>query len=230
MPLQLPSHDPQPLPAGLYATDAFHRRPLLMVNGDVVRSWNEAHALHGPARLSDVNPAYVAALINGNYNAEGAPYKRIKRLPRAHYVCIGPGGMVESHAYDPLAGGAASMNPEALHQFLRQGLIDHVRQDLAGHDGLIGCEHSSGLDSNAVLGALVYGVGVEPERIHTWSQEGGGEATPLQAFRPFYRLVPTHCHRYEPGDATGKLVEDQLKQELGIFGAPAQIGGYPKQS
>ena len=60
MPLQLPSSDPQPLPAGLYATDAFHRHPLLMVDGDVVRSWNEAHALHGPARLSDVNPAYVA--------------------------------------------------------------------------------------------------------------------------------------------------------------------------
>ena len=89
MPLQLPSRDPQPLPPGLYATDAFHRHPLLMVDGDVVRSWNEAHALHGPARLSDVNPGYVAALISGNYNAEGSPYRRIRRLPRAHYVHVG---------------------------------------------------------------------------------------------------------------------------------------------
>ena len=52
MPLELPSIDPQPLPPGLYATDAFHRRPLLMVDCDVVRNWNEAHALHGPARLA----------------------------------------------------------------------------------------------------------------------------------------------------------------------------------
>ena len=159
-----------------------------MVDGDVVRSWNEAHALHGPARLSDVNPGYVAALISGNYSAEGSPYRRIKRLPRAHFVHVGADGMVDSHAYDPLAGGAASMEPEALHRFLRQGLIDHMQKDLAGHDGVIGCEHSSGLDSNAVLGALIHGMGVDPARIHTWSQEGGGEGIPLQNFRPFHRL------------------------------------------
>ena len=228
MPLQLPSRDPQPLTPGLYATDAFHRHPLLMVDGDVVRSWNEAHALHGPARLSDVNPAYVAALISGNYNAEVAPYSRIRRLPRAHYVRVGLDGMVDSHAYDPLAGGAASMEPEALHQFLRQGLLDHVQQDLIGHDGAIGCEHSSGLDSNAVLGALIHGVGVEPGRIHTWSQEGGGEGIPLQDFRPFHRLRPTQCHRFEPGCATGKPSRDQLQQQLAVFGAPAQLGGNPQ--
>ena len=228
MPLQLPSRDPQPLPPGLYATDAFHRHPLLMVDGDVVRSWNEAHALHGPARLSDINPAYVAALISGNYNAEIAPYLRIRRLPRAHYVRVGRDRMVESHAYDPLAGGAAPMEPEALHQFLRQGLLDHVQQDLIGHDGAIGCEHSSGLDSNAVLGALVHGLGVEPGRIHTWSLEGGGESIPLQNFRPFHGLRPTQCHRFEPGCATDKPSRDELKQQLTVFGAPAQLGGNPQ--
>ena len=137
--------------------------------------------------------------------------------------------MVDSHAYDPLAGGAASMEPEALHRFLRQGLLDHVQQDLIGHDGAIGCEHSSGLDSNAVLGALVHGVGVEPARIHTWSQEGGGEGIPLQDFRPFHRLRPTQCHRFEPGCATGKPSRDQLQQQLAVFGAPAQLGGTPRQ-
>ena len=228
MPLQLPSRDPQPLPPGLYATDAFLRHPLLMVDGNVVRSWNEAHALHGPARLNDVNPAYVAALISGNYNAEVAPYSRIRRLPRAHYVRVGPDGMVDSHAYDPLAGGAAPMEPEALHQFLRQGLLDHVQQDLIGHDGAIGCEHSSGLDSNAVLGALVHGLSVDPARIHTWSQEGGGEGIPLQDFRPFHRLRETQCHRIKHSDTTGKPSRDQLQQQLAVFGAPAQIGGNPQ--
>ena len=228
MPLQLPSTDPQPLAPGLYATDAFHRRPLFEVNGHVVRSWNEAHALHGPAGLEDVNPAYVAALISGNHNAEASPYERIKRLPRAHHVRVGSDGTVQSHAYDPLAGGAAAMEPGALHQFLRQGLIDHVKQALAGHEGAIGCEHSSGLDSNAVLGALVHGVGVEPERIHTWSNEGGGEGAPLQNFRPFHRLDPLQCHRFEAAEAAGEAGHEVFQQQLAAFGAPAQIGGNPR--
>jgi hypothetical protein len=227
MALHLPSTDPQPLAAGLYRTDAFHRQPLFAVGSEVVRSWTEAHALHGDARPEDVNPAYVAALISGNHSAEEAPYTRIRRLPRAQHVLVGSDGAVHASAYDPLAGGATAMEPETLHQFLRQGLVDHVKQAVDGHHGEIGCEHSSGLDSNAVLGALVHGVGVAPERLHTWSQEGGGEGAPLQQFRPFHRLKPEQCHRFEPGDAEGETGIDLLQQQLNVFGAPAQIGGNP---
>jgi asparagine synthetase B (glutamine-hydrolysing) len=228
MALHLPSTDPQPLAAGLYRTDAFHRQPLFAVGSEVVRSWSEAHALHGDARPGDVNPAYVAALISGNNSAEAAPYIRIRRLPRAHHVLVGSDGVVHASAYDPLAGGATAMEPETLHQFLRQGLVDHVQQAVDGHRGAIGCEHSSGLDSNAVLGALVHGVGVAPERLHTWSQEGGGEGAPLQQFRPFHRLLPQQCHRFEPGDGEGEPGIDLLQQQLAVFGAPAQIGGNPR--
>ena len=228
MPLPLPSTDPQPLAAGLYRTDAFHRQPLFAVGSEVVRSWTEAHALHGDARPDDVNPAYVAALISGNHNAAAAPYTRIRRLPRAQHVLVGSDGAVHTSAYDPLAGGATAMEPETLHQFLRQGLVDHVQQAVDGHHGVIGCEHSSGLDSNAVLGALVHGVGVAPERLHTWSQEGGGEGAPLQQFRPFHRLLPEQCHRFEPGNGEGELGIDLLQQQLNVFGAPAQIGGNPQ--
>ena len=225
MALHLPSTDPQPLAAGLYQTDAFHRQPLFAVGSELVRSWTEAHALHGDARPADVNPAYVAALISGNHSAEAAPYTRIRRLPRAHQVLVGRDGAVHASAYDPLAGGAAAMEPEALHQFLRQGLVDHVQRALQGHEGAIGCEHSSGLDSNAVLGGLVHGLGVEPQRLHTLSQEGGGEGAPLQTFRPFHRLLPEQCHRFEPGDAEGEPGIDLRQQQLNVFGAPAQIGG-----
>ena len=225
MPLLLPSTDPQPLAPGLYATDAFHRRPLFAVNGQVVCSWNEAHALHGPARLEDINPAYVAALISGNHNAGVAPYKRIQRLPRAHHVRVGSDGTVQTHGYDPLAGGASAMDADSLHQFLRQGLIDHLERTLEGHAGAIGCEHSSGLDSNAVLGGLVHGVGVAPGRIHTWSREEGGEGSPLLTFRPFHRLKPEQCHRFEPADTGGESTLDFDQQQLAVFGAPAQIGG-----
>ncbi len=228
MALHLPSTDPQPLAAGLYRTDAFHRQPLFAVGSEVVRSWTEAHALHGPAGIEDVNPAYVAALISGNHSAAAAPYTRIRRLLRAQHVLVGSDGAVHASPYDPLAGGATAMEPETLHQFLRQGLVDHVQQAVDGHNGAIGCEHSSGLDSNAVLGALVHGVGVAPERLHTWSQEGGGEGAPLQQFRPFHRLLPEQCHRFEPGNGEGELGIDLLQQQLAVFGAPAQIGGNPQ--
>jgi hypothetical protein len=234
MPLPLPCRDPQPLAAGLYRTDAFHRQPLFAVEpaqqgqpAPVVRSWPEAHALHGPAGISDVNPAYVAALMSGNHNAQVAPYRRIRRLPRAHQVLIAADGQLRSSAYDPLAGGAEPMAAEHLHSVLRQGLLDHVKRALQGHGGAIGCEHSSGLDSNAVLGALVHGLGLAPERLHTWSQEGGGEGAPLQQFRPFHKLLPQQCLRFAPGDLQPQQADDPLLRQLAVFGAPAQIGGNP---
>lgn len=228
MPLQLPCTDPQPLAAGLYATDAFHRRPLFAVDGRVVRSWSEAHALHGPARLEDVNPVYVAALISGNHNAEAAPYTRIRRLPRAHHVHVSGDGTVQTSAYDPLAGGAGPMDPETLHAFLRQGLLDHISQALEGREGPLACEHSSGLDSNAVLGALRHGLGVPAERIHTWSNENGGEREPLEVFRPFHALLPEQCISSDILKAEGRPDQNQHNaQQLAVFGAPAQIGGLP---
>lgn len=229
MPLPLPSSDPQPLPPGLQRSDAFHRQPLFSVGAHVVRSWNEAHALHGPASPANVNPAYVAALISGNHNAEAAPYQRIRRLPRAHQVRIASDGSLQGQAYDPLAEGAGPMAAEALHTFLRQGLLEHVQRTLADHSGPIGCEHSSGLDSNAVLGALVHGLNLPTERLHTWSNEAGGEGEPLQRFRPFHQLKAEQCHRLYPSPepAEQQPAGDQLALQLRVFGAPAQIGGMP---
>jgi len=228
MVLSLPCTDPKPLSAGIHQTDAFHRQPLFELNGQVVRSWSEAHALHGSAAIADVNPAYVAALISGNHNAEAAPYWRIRRLPRAHYVLVGADGVVQTSAYDPLSRGAAAMEPNTLHQFLRQGLLDHVQKALEGHHGTIGCEHSSGLDSNAVLGALIRGAHVEPARLHTWSNEGFGEGAHLKQFRPFYGLKPEQCHRLEAAEAEENAMSDWHNQQLSVFGAPAQIGGNPQ--
>ena len=116
------------------------------------------------------------------------------------------------------------MPAEELHGFLRQGLLDHLQRSLAGHEGLIGCEHSSGLDSNAVLGALLQGAGVSPDRLHTWSQEAGGEGQLLEEFRRFHGLRPGHCHR---GDPAERWVDPErhILEELKVYGAPPQIGG-----
>lgn len=46
-------------------------------------------------------------------------------------------------------------------------MVASWEEALAGWEGPIGCEHSSGIDSNAVLGGLVRGLGVAPERLHT---------------------------------------------------------------
>jgi hypothetical protein len=231
-PLPIPSADPHPL----FVVDP---APGSGGQPQVVRSWNEAHALHGSARPSDVAPAYVAALIGNNHNAAISPYRRIRRLPRAHHVLIGSVGELHTSPYDPLAGGAASMDADTLHLFLRQGLIDHLHRALQGHGGAIGCEHSSGLDSNAVLGALVHGLGLPPERLYTWSQEGGGEGPPLEQFRPFHGLLAEHCHRFTPADHAAPtanpgqvdslaVANAQLSQQLAVFGAPPQIGGNPQ--
>ena len=228
MALALPSRDPSPLGPGLYTTDAFHRQPLFEVEHQVVRSWEEAHALHGSARAEDVNPAYIAALITGDYSASAAPYRRIRRLPRAHHVRVAREGSIHTSPFDPLAGGAGPMAEEELHAFLRQGLLDHVDAALAGQSGPIGCEHSSGLDSNAVLGALRHGLGIAVEQIHTWSNENGGEREPLQQFRPFHQLLSENCISSDILEEEGRPDAITVHQEqLEVFGAPAQIGGLP---
>ncbi|MEB3354466.1 MAG: asparagine synthase-related protein [Cyanobacteriota bacterium] len=231
MALQLPGSNPKPLAAGIHSTDAFHRRPLFAVHPRegggkpvLVRSWGEAHALHGPARSEDVNPAYVAALVRDTDAASVAPYRRIQRLPRAHHVLLAPDGTLSSSPYDPLAAGAGPMPAEQLHAFLRQGLLDHLQRALAGHHGPIGCEHSSGHDSNAVLGGLVHGLGLSPDRLHTWSQESGGEGPLLEQFRLFHRLHAAHCHRSGPFDPW-RDPDGRLERELRVFGAPGQNGG-----
>ena len=231
--------DPQPLAPGLYSTDAFHRRPLFAVRppgagdgagaGDdaapVVASWEEALALHGPLGADAINPAWLAALISDRKTADQAPYRRIVRLPRAHHVAIQADGTRQLAAYDPLAGGAGPMAPEALHGLIRAGLLSHLRGALDGWEGPIGCEHSSGIDSNAVLGGLVRGLGVAPERIHTWSNEGGGEGPLLTQFRPFYGLRNEQVNRRGTGVAAAPEGPEPTLDPLQMLGAPAQIGG-----
>jgi asparagine synthetase B (glutamine-hydrolysing) len=191
----------------------------------VVASWEEALALHGPLGAEAINPAWLAALISDCTTADQAPYGRIVRLPRAHHVAIQADGRRQLAAYDPLAGGAGPMEPEALHGLIRAGLLSHLQGALADWEGPIGCEHSSGIDSNAVLGGLVRGLGVAPERLHSWSNEGGGEGPLLEQFRLFYGLRSEQVNRRGPGVATPPEGPEPLPDPLELLGAPAQIGG-----
>ena len=243
MSLALPSVDPSPLGPGLYRTDAFHRRPLFAVTGSgpaaagrqplLVASWQEAHGLHGPAGIDDINPAWLGAFISGEKTADQAPYQRIRRLPRAHQVCLHGDGRIQTAAYDPLAGGAAAMQAEPLHRYLREGLLAHLRRDLTGVQGPIGCEHSSGIDSNSLLGALVRGLAIPAQRIHTWSLEGCGEGPLLEQFRSFYQLSVEQVYVNHSAVARGQNSSDALAEHqpagpldaIEWLGAPAQTGG-----
>jgi asparagine synthetase B (glutamine-hydrolysing) len=191
----------------------------------VVASWEEALALHGPLGVEAINPAWLAALISDRKTADQAPYRRIVRLPRAHHVAIQADGSRQLAAYDPLAGGAGPLEPEALHALIRAGLLSHLQASLDGWQGPIGCEHSSGIDSNAVLGGLVRGLKVAPERIHTWSNEGGGEGPLLEHFRPFYGLRGEQVNRRGPGAQALAEGPEAPLNPLELLRAPAQIGG-----
>ena len=79
-----------------------------------------------------------------------------------------------------------------------------------------------------MVGALVHGLGVEPKRIHTYSEEGGGEGHLLKNFRAFHHLNPTHCHTLKHTDSSHEEASDLIQQKLSIFGAPPQQGGNPK--
>ena len=103
-----------------------------------------------------------------DFAAAAGPSATLLWLPSR--VCAGPAaasariGAFAAAGGSAAAGGAVAMQAEPLHCFLREGLLAHLRRELAGVDGPIGCEHSSGIDSNAVLGALVRGMGMPTER------------------------------------------------------------------
>ena len=100
--MKLPINDPRPLDQGLYKIDIFNSDPIFSVKIKneaktlYVKSWEEAFALHGDVFISDINPLYVAKLISENQTTQDSPYKRIKRLPRSHFIKLFADGEIET--------------------------------------------------------------------------------------------------------------------------------------
>ena len=226
---------PTVLGEGLYRTDAFHRTPIFAVRPPghpsdrpalLVQSWDDALALHGQATIDDINPAWLGRLISGSITASITPYRRIERLPRAHWVVVGPDGRHNSTAYDPLSGGAGPLPEEELHALIRGGLLSNLRLSLQGHAGPVGCEHSSGIDSNAIVGALRHGLGIAPERLYTFNGEGYGEDSLVDEFRQFHGLDADRAQPIRPGWQEGNVLgDDELLLKIGQLSAPPQLDG-----
>ena len=108
MNFKLPTKNPSPIKSGIYNIDLYQRNPFFQVKdlkdekkNFIVKSWEEAYALHGAPKISDINPAYIAKLINKNYSAEISPYLRIKRLPRCSNFYLDNNGNIEILKYTP---------------------------------------------------------------------------------------------------------------------------------
>ncbi|MCT0231174.1 hypothetical protein KQ306_09975 [Synechococcus sp. CS-1324] len=225
---------------GTYRTDAFHRKPIFAVRPPghssdrpalLVRSWDEALALHGKPHIDDINPAWLGRLISGSITAASSPYRHIERLPRAHWVVVGPDGHYNATAYDPLSGGAGPLPEQELHALIRGGLLSSLRRSLKDHSGPIGCEHSSGIDSNAIVGALRQGLGITPDRLHTFNVEGYGEDGLINEFRHFHGLDANQAHPILPGWQVGSLPsDDELLLTIGQLSAPPQRGEFNSHS
>ena len=230
----LQPRDPVVLREGLYRTDAFHRQPIFAVRPPrhdpdqpplLVRSWEEAFALHGRPTLADVNHAWIGRLVSGSATANMSPYRRIQRLPRCHWVTVEASGHFHTAAYDTFSGGPGPLPENHLHALFRTGLLTTVEQALQGYEGPVGCEHSSGLDSNAILGCLRHGLGIPAERLHTLSDDGWGEGPLIQSFQKFHGLKSNQVHNYLEstiGDSSAAYLELNTVDILHRLWAPSQ--------
>ena len=224
--LDLPCDDPRPIGAGSYQTDPWNRSPLFVVNGRIVESWREAHALHGSPTLEDVNPDYVRALITNDFDADVSPYKRINRIPRSHFLLHDQSGQYRIYPYEPFMQGAPRMEESKLYDYIREKIHLSLLHATENVNSNIACEHSSGLDSNAILGSLLKGLGMSADRIHTVTWTGTVDDDYMPEIRRYFQLHASQCHSWDaslPINSVDQYISE-FNEDLKIFGCPPQFG------
>ena len=231
MKFRLPLKSPQILKAGKYKTDVFNKNPIFSVQesslneDDVkkksfVRSWEEAYAILENVKFSDINFEYVNSLINSNVSSDISPYKRIKRIPRSYEINISNNNLINAKSYNPFE----IFKKESCGGSIFDLICSNINKELDKHlYSNIGLEHSSGIDSNSILGCLVSNLGVSTSRIYTYSFESLGEEKFLRKTRNFYNLNSENCLiikrplRYK---VKKNCLYENLQNELNLFGAP----------
>ena len=238
MTYSLPSKDPNPLQPGIYKTDVFNRNPLFLLKNKsntknlLVSSWDEAYALHGSANPKDINYAYVADLINRSQDSKTSPYLKISRLPRSSHVIFNKSSEIKSFSYDPFIYGISKDSKNNVHEYILNYLENNLANIIKKNSiSNVGCEHSSGIDSNALLGTLVHRLKTPSKKIHTWSNDRNSEGKLIKEFRSFYNLKIENCHSIKDWTLGNHL--DQYKSNLktidesfDIFGCPAPVLGW----
>ena len=191
--------EPKPIENGLVKTDLFNKDPLFAVNSKnnlksykVVKSWNEAYALHEDLKYSDINPRFLALLINGENSSDVSPYKRIIRFPRSTFFLIKNGQICQNFKESPLRGIGQKIPYEILANQIKTSFIKSIKDSISDETQNICCEQSSGLDSNTIIGILIKSIKIPPNQLLTWSLEVPSEVKLIREFRNHFKLNPNN--------------------------------------
>lgn len=242
MSLNLICKDPNPLRKGIYNVDLFQRNSFFKVSNKkdigkyyVVRTWEEAYSFCQTPNIDDINPAYVASLITKNFDAEVSPYLRIKRLPRSCNFSLSSSGEIECLNYNPLTLSSTGTKLDNNQYQIRNLFLENLQKIISKNPNRIFCEHSSGLDSNAIIGSLIKGLKIKSDNIFSLSIIDESEKDLIENFRKFYNLKDENCFNLGTINSKGDfcLAKEDLntsqKKLLKIFGAPTMIVSSTKE-
>ncbi|MBW3071806.1 asparagine synthase-related protein, partial [Prochlorococcus marinus] len=121
-------------------------------------------------------------------------------------------------------GGVSSQKERELHNIIDYIFQNKLKNAIPQGENRIGCELSSGLDSNAIVGGLIKGLDIDPRNIFTWSHDGNGEESYIKEFQTFHKLNTENTH-INKTEYKKENFQESLKENLFIFGMPHQLGG-----
>ena len=234
MAFKLPFKAPKPLEDGFYTIDNFNRNPIFAVNTlnksqtsnlVFVRSWEEAFAIHGDANINDLNPAYIVNLLFSNPRIDLSPYKRIKRLPRSTHVFVKSNGNYDFYKYDAFSSGANIDSFSQLQEYLISTISSEIQNKISKYGLKIGIEHSSGIDSNSLLGIAAKGSLSNLNDIYTFSIENKNEIELIKKLIKFYNLKNENCFGIYPGEKELKEKISNSKKIIEKLGFMPFVGG-----
>lgn len=222
----MPSKDPYPLLDGCYSIDPFNRNPIFKVsynNGEkflFVKDWGEAFGLIENVKFEDISPKFLATFITGNYDANVSPYKNIKRFKRSSFIELKNQEVVNDKYEISFKSEKINYSFDDLCCFLKENIVKSIEKAVDSDIGNCGIEHSSGLDSNIILGILVNRLKIPKEKLITWSNNGVGEMALIKKFRKFYSLNIENCMEAK---SFKKISVDNNLEIIKILGFPQQI-------
>ena len=220
----IPKLEPKILLKGRYKTSIF--KSLFIFSKEnhnesrnvLVNDIRQAYALLGSVKIEDINLKYISLLIHEEFNANTLPYKHIKKVPRYSIVNYSEDNSYEIQPFDPYLKNNAKNNTL---EDIRSNLKLKINQIKNIKNIKVGCEHSSGIDSNSILGFLLKEIKIRKNNIYTYSYEHLKEKELINQYRKFFHLVPENCLSDKLGDYS---FIDNNKEIINIMGSPSQIG------
>jgi len=120
--------------------------------------------------------------------------------------------------------GLPRMHEKELYEYIRLTVVNSIRGQLGCDASNIACEHSSGLDSNAIMGCIVNGIGIAPDKIHTITWMESVDDIYMPPMRQNFDLIDRQCHEIvsRVPYCSSFNFNGLCNQDLKIFGCPPQ--------